>query len=78
MTRIANLPLALLLLTTALTGCLDSTSMSRADLTDANLSYADLQFALFEDAIVNNANFDFSWWYQTVWTDGIRYDTNQS
>ena len=40
---------------------------------DADLSYAD-----FTDAIVTDARFSSTYWYQTIWTDGIAYDENQA
>ena len=49
-----------------------------ADLTDANLEDTDLKWADFDDATVTGADFDGSYWYQTIWTDGDRYDSNQS
>jgi len=49
-----------------------------ADLTYANLRYADLKFADFTSATVTNTNFDDTYWHQTIWTDGDRYDSNQA
>ena len=49
-----------------------------ADLTDADLYAANLKFADFEDAIVTDADFSGNYWHQTIWTNGIRYDTNQA
>ncbi len=49
-----------------------------ADLTDANLRYADLKFADFGSATVTDAVFTSTYWHQTIWTDGDRYDSNQA
>jgi uncharacterized protein YjbI with pentapeptide repeats len=58
-------------------------------LTNADLQYAHLQNAHFEFAHLGNANFEDanvgpgtefsnSYWHQTIWTDGVRYDSNQA
>ena len=57
--------------------------LNGADLTDAFLRYADftdafLRYADFTDAIVTDADFTNTYWYQTIWTDGIVYDENQA
>ena len=49
-----------------------------ANLTDADLSYADLKFAFFYYATVTDADFSYTYWHQTMWTDGLRYDSNQA
>lgn len=48
-----------------------------ADLTDASISSSELMFADFGGATVTGATFN-SFWYQTAWTDGIKYDSNQA
>ena len=50
-----------------------------ADLTDAQLHYADLKFADFSSATISaGTNFYSTYWHQTEWTDGVRYDSNQA
>jgi len=49
-----------------------------ADLTNADLVYADLTNANLFYAIVTNAYFYGTTWSNTIWTDGIAYDTNQA
>ena len=49
-----------------------------ADLTGADLGDSWLHFTRFDAATVNGASFSGSNWYQTVWTDGLVYDTNQA
>ena len=49
-----------------------------ADLVYATLSEADLKFAKFSGATVTDTNFDDTYWHETMWTDGVRYDSNQS
>ena len=49
-----------------------------ADLTDADLRYADLTDAAFDSATVTNANFGSTTWSNTIWTDGVAYNTNQA
>ena len=34
--------------------------------------------AVSTNAADNGADFDGSYWYQTTWTDGNRYDSNQT
>ena len=48
-----------------------------ADLEDATLVEADLKFAKFSGATVTDTNFDDTYWHETMWTDGVRYDSNQ-
>jgi uncharacterized protein YjbI with pentapeptide repeats len=47
-------------------------------LTNADLVYADLTNANLFYAIVTNAYFYGTTWSNTIWTDGIAYDTNQA
>ena len=65
------------------------TDLSNADLTDAYLGYAnlydadlsnaDLKFADFSYATISaGTSFTFTYWHQTEWTDGVRYDSNQA
>jgi uncharacterized protein YjbI with pentapeptide repeats len=49
-----------------------------ADLTDAYLGYADLTNADFTSATVTNADFFYTTWSNTIWTDGVAYNTNQA
>ena len=49
-----------------------------ADLEDATLVEADLKFTKFSGATVTGANFDDTYWHETMWTDGLRYDSNQA
>ena len=51
---------------------------SSTNFSNAYLRYADLKFADFEDATVIGADFTDSYWHQTIWTDGVRYDSNQA
>ena len=46
-------------------------ALSGANLTSASLSYTD-----FTDAIVTDADFTDTHWHQTIWTDGVIYNTN--
>ena len=50
---------------------------SNANLTDAELDYSWLHFTNFDDAIVTGVDFYNSNWYQTVWTNGLAYNSNQ-
>ncbi len=50
----------------------------QADLTNANLYDADLTGADFTSATVTNARFLYTTWSNTIWTDGIAYNTNQA
>ena len=60
----------------------------RAKLTYANLRYADLTYAQFSSADLTNADFygatvhgtgfGGTTWSNTVWTDGVAYDTRQA
>lgn len=50
--------------------------LSYANLTSANLTGAILHYTNFTDAIVTDANFTDTHWYQTIWTDGVIYNTN--
>jgi uncharacterized protein YjbI with pentapeptide repeats len=72
-----------------LTGAnLTSADLYAADLTDAafivanmrnaDLRNADLTDASFRFATVTNANFFGTTWSNTIWTDGVAYDTNQA
>ena len=47
-------------------------------LSGANLTSADLSYADFTDAIVTDADFTDTYWYQTTWTDGEAYYENQA
>ena len=49
-----------------------------ADLTGADLGYSWLHFTSFGAATVNGASFSGSNWYQTIWTDGLAYNSNQA
>ena len=49
-----------------------------ADLTGAYLGYADLTDAYFTSATVTNADFIGTTWSNTIWTDGVAYNTNQA
>tara|TARA_B100001559_G_scaffold130314_1_gene109650 strand:- start:2581 stop:4701 length:2121 start_codon:yes stop_codon:yes gene_type:complete len=51
---------------------------SMANLTDAELDYSWLHFTNFDDAIVTGVDFYNSNWYQTVWTNGLAYNSNQA
>ena len=54
-------------------------SLFYADLTDAYLYNADLKFADFTSANINaGTSFTSTYWHQTEWTDGVRYDSNQA
>ena len=57
---------------------LTDANLRYADLTDATLSYADLKFTNLEYATVTDADFAGTYWHQTIWTDGTRYDSNQA
>ena len=48
------------------------------DLTAADLTYADLKFANFNSATVTDADFTGTYWHQTIWLFGGRYDSNQA
>jgi len=39
---------------------------------------AEMRFANFQNAIVTDADFDYAYWHQTIWTDGNRYDSEPS
>ena len=49
-----------------------------ADLTGADLGDSWLHFTSFNAATVNGASFSGSNWYQTIWTDGLAYNSNQA
>ena len=50
-----------------------------ADLTNAYLSYSDLKFADFSAATISaSTSFSGTYWHQTEWTNGVRYDSNQA
>ena len=49
-----------------------------SDLTYADLWSADLTNANFEFATVTNADFGATVWSNTIWTDGVAYNTNQA
>ena len=49
-----------------------------ADLTYANLYGANLTDADFSGANVTSASFSYTTWSNTIWTDGVAYDTNQA
>ena len=58
---------------------LTEANLKHATLTDANLGYADLKFAEFSHAIIGGStSFSETYWHQTKWTDGDRYDSNQA
>ncbi|HIO24557.1 MAG TPA: hypothetical protein EYN17_01390, partial [Candidatus Poseidoniales archaeon] len=67
---------------------LNGADLYAADCTDAYFSYAaisganfnstDLKFADFTGATgTTGATFSNSYWHQTEWTDGVKYDSNQ-
>ena len=53
-------------------------SVDYANFTDAELDYSWLHFTDFENAIMTGATFTSSHWYQTIWTDGLAYNSDQS
>ena len=54
-------------------------NLFEADLTDADLGNADLKFAGFSGAAISaGTSFTSTYWHQTKWTDGVRYDSNQA
>jgi len=57
---------------------LTGADMEYADLTGADLRYADLKFADFFSATTVGTYFSMTYWHQTEWTDGVRYDSNQA
>ena len=57
---------------------LTNASLDKADLTDAYLRYANLTDANLNAATVTNANFGYTIWSNTIWTDGVAYNTNQA
>ena len=52
--------------------------LRHAYLFDADLRYADLKFADFFSATTVGTYFSMTYWHQTEWTDGVRYDSNQA
>jgi len=48
--------------------------LTDADLTNANLVYGWLGFADFTGAIVTDVDFTYAYWEETIWTDGVVYD----
>ena len=49
-----------------------------ANLTDTDLEGSWLHFTDFEYATVTGVDFTPSNWYQTIWTDGLAYNSNQA
>jgi uncharacterized protein YjbI with pentapeptide repeats len=48
-------------------------------LTYATLRYADLSYADFTGALgATYADFENTVWLNTIWTDGVAYNTNQA
>ncbi len=61
---------------------LNEAILTEADLRISYLNYADftnadLKFTEFHSASHVDAIFTNSYWFHTLWSDGIRYDTNQ-
>jgi uncharacterized protein YjbI with pentapeptide repeats len=56
---------------------LTGANLYAADLTNANLWDADLKFADFSSATVTGTIWTGSYWHQTEWTNGVKYDSNQ-
>jgi len=57
---------------------LTDADLRSADLTNVYIRFSDLTDANFDSATVTNADFTSTTWSNTVWTDGIAYDTNQA
>ena len=63
---------------------LNGQNLSGLNLTGIDLSYADLtglhnlRWADLTGAIVTDADFTSTTWYQTIWTDGVVYYENQA
>ena len=57
---------------------LDWANLTYANLDEAKLTGANLEYADFTDAFVTTAYFANTYWYQTIWTDGVAYDENQA
>ena len=78
----ANLHLATLINVDFRCANLTGANLTGANLTNAYFSThscdADLSYTDFTDAIVTNADFGSTYWYQTIWTDGVAYDGNQA
>ena len=68
---------------------LTNTSLSNVDLTGAMFKYARAVNATFEYSDLMYTDFTYmsrsgvntfsgTFWYQTIWTNGVRYDSNQA
>ena len=57
---------------------LSELNLTGIDLSYANLTGAMLHYADFTDAIVTDSDFTDTYWYYTIWTDGVAYDENQA
>ena len=58
--------LIICLLLTSFTGCIEDPDLELVESAD------------FTGAIVTDADFIDTYWYQTIWTDGVAYDENQA